>query len=81
MLNYELNCCDVIAVGTDTTTFFLLDVEGGYHGYWASDLYGINENYGTADDLKSLVNAAHQRVSHMRYALVTGFTVPLPFLK
>ncbi|KAF2963466.1 hypothetical protein GQX73_g10103 [Xylaria multiplex] len=35
--------------------------EGGYHGYWAQDLYGINSNYGTADDLKSLVNAAHDK--------------------
>ncbi|OJJ01945.1 hypothetical protein ASPVEDRAFT_129925 [Aspergillus versicolor CBS 583.65] len=34
---------------------------GGYHGYWAQDLYSINENYGTADDLKSLVNAAHDK--------------------
>ncbi|TGJ83230.1 hypothetical protein E0Z10_g5535 [Xylaria hypoxylon] len=34
---------------------------GGYHGYWAQDLYGINPNYGTADDLKSLVNAAHEK--------------------
>ncbi|KAL2751872.1 glycoside hydrolase family 13 protein [Sodiomyces alcalophilus JCM 7366] len=34
---------------------------GGYHGYWASDLMSINENYGTAEDLKSLVNAAHER--------------------
>ncbi|KPI36142.1 Alpha-amylase A type-1/2 [Cyphellophora attinorum] len=33
----------------------------GYHGYWAQDLYSINENYGTADDLKDLVNAAHDK--------------------
>ncbi|GAW15883.1 hypothetical protein ANO14919_053050 [Xylariales sp. No.14919] len=35
--------------------------EGGYHGYWAQDLYGINSNYGTAEDLKSLVSAAHEK--------------------
>ncbi|KAL2865927.1 glycoside hydrolase superfamily [Aspergillus lucknowensis] len=35
--------------------------EGGYHGYWAQDLYSINENYGTADDLKSLISAAHDK--------------------
>ncbi|KAI1146302.1 glycoside hydrolase superfamily [Nemania diffusa] len=33
--------------------------DGGYHGYWAQDLDSINSNYGTADDLKSLVSAAH----------------------
>ncbi|KAL6704063.1 hypothetical protein ACN47E_008827 [Coniothyrium glycines] len=34
---------------------------GGYHGYWAQDLYSINSNYGTADDLKSLVSSAHAK--------------------
>ncbi|MBE3046740.1 hypothetical protein IMZ48_30270 [Candidatus Bathyarchaeota archaeon] len=38
------------------------DTEGGYHGYWAKDLKGINENYGTAEDLKSFVSAAHAAV-------------------
>lgn len=38
------------------------DTPGGYHGYWASDLYAINSNYGSADDLKRLVAAAHDRV-------------------
>ena len=39
------------------------DAPGGYHGYWARDLYSINENYGTADDLKSLVDSAHEKAS------------------
>ncbi|QKX63894.1 uncharacterized protein TRUGW13939_11066 [Talaromyces rugulosus] len=37
------------------------NIPGGYHGYWAQDLYSINSNYGTADDLKSLVSAAHKK--------------------
>ncbi|KAL5333084.1 glycoside hydrolase superfamily [Aspergillus crustosus] len=37
------------------------NTEGGYHGYWAQDLYSINSNYGTADDLKNLVSAAHDK--------------------
>ena len=41
----------------------LTDSAGGYHGYWAQDLYAINSNYGTADDLKSLVNTAHAKVN------------------
>jgi alpha-amylase len=36
---------------------------GGYHGYWAEDLYSVNSNYGTADDLKALVSAAHAKVT------------------
>jgi glycosidase len=40
----------------------LKDSAGGYHGYWAQDLYAINSNYGTAADLKSLVSTAHAKV-------------------
>ncbi|KAL4931095.1 glycoside hydrolase superfamily [Aspergillus undulatus] len=39
----------------------IANAPGGYHGYWARDLYSINENYGTAANLKSLVNAAHDK--------------------
>ncbi|TLD22178.1 hypothetical protein PspLS_07882 [Pyricularia sp. CBS 133598] len=35
--------------------------KGGYHGYWAKDLYAINPKYGTADDLKGLIKAAHDK--------------------
>ncbi|KAF2011961.1 carbohydrate-binding module family 20 protein [Aaosphaeria arxii CBS 175.79] len=54
---------------------------GGYHGYWAQDLYGINSNYGTADDLKSLVNSAHAKgiyvmidvvANHMGFGAISG---------
>ncbi|TWU74219.1 hypothetical protein ED733_003265 [Metarhizium rileyi] len=38
--------------------------DGGYHGYWAQDLYSVNANYGTADDLKSLVDAAHEKIDY-----------------
>ncbi|RYP49609.1 hypothetical protein DL768_004730 [Monosporascus sp. mg162] len=45
---------------------------GGYHGYWAQDLYGINSNYGTADDLKSLVNAAHEKGMYIMVDVVAN---------
>ncbi|KAI0544359.1 glycoside hydrolase superfamily [Xylaria curta] len=44
----------------------------GYHGYWAMDLYGINPNYGTADDLKSLVNAAHDKGMYIMVDVVAN---------
>ncbi|KAF2269651.1 alpha-amylase A type-3 precursor [Lojkania enalia] len=55
--------------------------DGGYHGYWARDLYGINPNYGTADDLKSLVDTAHSKgmfimvdvvANHMGFASISA---------
>ncbi|KAF4120865.1 alpha-amylase [Geosmithia morbida] len=42
--------------------------DGGYHGYWATDLYGTNDHYGSAQDLKDLVSAAHSK-----YLFVTMF--------
>ncbi|KAF2181444.1 carbohydrate-binding module family 20 protein [Zopfia rhizophila CBS 207.26] len=45
---------------------------GGCHGYWAQDLYGINQNYGTADDLKSLVNSAHSKGIYMMVDVVAN---------
>ncbi|KAJ5090238.1 hypothetical protein N7532_008922 [Penicillium argentinense] len=32
-----------------------------YHGYWQQDIYALNSEYGTADDLKSLASALHDR--------------------
>lgn len=32
-----------------------------YHGYWQQDLYSVNGNFGTADDLKTLSAALHAR--------------------
>jgi neopullulanase len=33
----------------------------GYHGYGAIDLYGVEEHYGTLDDVKALVADAHRQ--------------------
>jgi len=33
----------------------------GYHGYWAKNIYEINGHFGSADDLKNLVNACHAK--------------------
>ncbi|CAG8443564.1 12762_t:CDS:2 [Funneliformis caledonium] len=33
----------------------------GWHGYWAQELYQINPHFGTADELKNLVKAAHEK--------------------
>eukprot|EP00767_Chilomastix_cuspidata_P001057 gnl/Chilomastix_cuspidata/1318.p1 GENE.gnl/Chilomastix_cuspidata/1318~~gnl/Chilomastix_cuspidata/1318.p1 ORF type:complete len:482 (+),score=96.41 gnl/Chilomastix_cuspidata/1318:145-1446(+) len=34
---------------------------GGYHGYWAEDIWGINSNFGSASDLRVLVDECHNR--------------------
>jgi len=35
--------------------------QGGYHGYWTSDFYEVDPHFGTMDDLKALVNEAHEK--------------------
>ncbi|KAL5114866.1 hypothetical protein ACEQ8H_007243 [Pleosporales sp. CAS-2024a] len=45
---------------------------GGYHGYWAQDLYSINSNYGSASDLSSLVSAAHARGMYIMVDVVAN---------
>lgn len=35
--------------------------DNGYHGYWQKDIYTINPNFGTSDDLISLVKECHNR--------------------
>jgi len=39
----------------------IVNTPGGYHGYWAQDIYNINPNFGTAADLKNLVSACHSK--------------------
>mmetsp|Transcript_107565 Transcript_107565/g.304183 ORF Transcript_107565/g.304183 Transcript_107565/m.304183 type:complete len:1470 (-) Transcript_107565:383-4792(-) len=33
----------------------------GYHGYWTKDLYSVNPEYGTEEDVKDLVVLLHER--------------------
>ena len=32
-----------------------------YHGYWVTDISKLNDEFGTADDLKALSKALHDR--------------------
>nr|MDQ3036885.1 alpha-amylase family glycosyl hydrolase [Myxococcota bacterium] len=38
-----------------------IDVEDGYHGYWASDFTTHNPRFGSMHELRELVDAAHAR--------------------
>ncbi len=37
------------------------NIDGGYHGYWANDLYSLNSHFGSESDFNDLVNACHAR--------------------
>ncbi|KAL5342772.1 glycoside hydrolase superfamily [Aspergillus crustosus] len=63
----------------------------GFHGYWQRNIYGIDSNLGTADDIRALSDALHDRgmyfmldvvANHMAYngpGASTDFSTFTPF--
>ena len=49
----------------------------GYHGYWASNWDNINPHFGSADQLKSLVSAAHSRGIWVMVDVVANHVSPV----
>lgn len=47
---------------------------GGYHGYWATDFYKTNENFGPMEKLKELVTKAHEKDIKVIVDLVVNHT-------
>ncbi|KAG2753480.1 glycoside hydrolase [Suillus brevipes Sb2] len=63
-----------------------LNIEGmtpygsGYHGYWPQDIYSVNQHFGSADDLKNLSSALHERDMFLMIDVVVNHvltTLPL----
>lgn len=52
---------DSIWISPMTKNFDEEDNGAAYHGYWQTDLYALNENFGTADDLRAFVDELHAR--------------------
>lgn len=44
----------------------------GYHGYYQTDLYSLNENFGTAQDLVDLSAALHNKSMYLMVDVVTN---------
>ena len=59
--------------GTDEGT----GLSYGFHGYWASDWTAIDPNYGTKEDLKELVAAAHKKGIRVLLDAVINHTGPV----
>ncbi|KAF2008156.1 glycoside hydrolase family 13 protein [Amniculicola lignicola CBS 123094] len=43
-----------------------------YHGFWQQDLYRLNDHFGTADDLKALSKALHNRDMYLMVDVVAN---------
>ncbi len=46
--------------------------DGGYHGYWASDIYGINQHFGSEQQFRQLVEACHSRGMYVMVDVVAN---------
>jgi alpha-amylase len=53
------------------------NTDGGYHGYWAKDWYGINPHFGSEQDLTDLVNALHSRGMWLMVDVVANHVAPI----
>ncbi|MGM1056597.1 MAG: alpha-amylase family glycosyl hydrolase [Bacteroidota bacterium] len=49
----------------------------GYHGYWTKDWTAIDPNFGTKEDLKELVDAAHKKGIRILLDAVINHTGPV----
>mgnify|MGYP001172732635 FL=1 len=45
----------------------------GYHGYWIEDFYEVEEQFGEMDDLRELIEEAHDREMKVILELVTNY--------
>ncbi|KAG2342652.1 glycoside hydrolase family 13 protein [Suillus weaverae] len=47
----------------------------GYHGYWPQDIYSVNQHFGSANDLKNLSSALHDRDMFLMIDVVVNHMV------
>jgi len=57
----------------------IVNTPGGYHGYWAQDIYNINPNFGSAADLKNLVSACHSKGIWVMVDVVANHVGPVGY--
>jgi len=50
------------------------DQSAGYHGYWITDFTELDPHFGTNEDLKALVAAAHARGIKVIFDIITNHT-------
>lgn len=50
------------------------DESAGYHGYWITDFTQVDPHYGTNDDMRAFVEAAHRRGIKVFLDIITNHT-------
>ena len=57
------------------------DESAGYHGYWITDFTQVDPHYGTNDDMRALVEAAHARGMKVYLDIITNHTADVVKLR
>ncbi|MEC5423643.1 alpha-amylase family glycosyl hydrolase [Virgibacillus sp. C22-A2] len=57
----KLDTFDELGSTTLTLSPIMENAPDGYHGYWIEDLFELEEQFGTMEDLNTLVEEAHKR--------------------
>lgn len=52
------------------------NAEDAYHGYWIEDFYEVEEQFGTMEDVKTLVQEAHNRDMKVVLEFVVNYVAP-----
>ncbi|PVC77626.1 hypothetical protein DBP18_04510 [Streptomyces sp. CS081A] len=50
------------------------DASAGYHGYWITDFTQVDPHFGTNDDLRKLIRAAHAKGMKVFFDVITNHT-------
>ncbi|MEE4544158.1 pullulanase-type alpha-1,6-glucosidase [Streptomyces sp. V4-01] len=50
------------------------DASAGYHGYWITDFTQVDPHFGTNDDLRTLIAAAHAKGMKIFFDVITNHT-------
>ncbi|SHN33487.1 alpha-1,6-glucosidases, pullulanase-type [Actinacidiphila paucisporea] len=50
------------------------DASAGYHGYWITDFTQVDPHFGTNDDLRRLISAAHAKGMKIFFDVITNHT-------
>ncbi|WP_087973327.1 alpha-amylase family glycosyl hydrolase [Oceanobacillus rekensis] len=69
----KLDALQKIGVTTISISPLMENADNGYHGYWIEDFYSIEEQFGTMEDLNTLIEEAHARDMKVVMEFVTNY--------
>ncbi|WP_449354086.1 alpha-amylase family glycosyl hydrolase [Virgibacillus natechei] len=69
----KLDDLQEIGITTISLSPIMENAPDGYHGYWIEDFYSVEEQFGTMEDLHTLIEEAHARDIKVVMEFVTNY--------